>query len=130
MFSFVLYGRARSCIVFFGCVWSIRSCQVLYDILENYTILKPFIFLLRFWIRNSSISKLRKPKLWKSWQSIWNFGILNIKMARYHPPILHYKMLCVLRNKLVFDSSIGTSCRSARAKLPEMMGLSGILWFK
>ena len=48
LFSLVLYGRARSCIVFFGCVWSIRSCQVLYDIIENYTVLEGPVCSCRF----------------------------------------------------------------------------------
>ena len=29
--SLVLYGCAKSCMVLFGCVWSIRSCHALYD---------------------------------------------------------------------------------------------------
>ena len=40
LFSLFLYGCASFCIVFFGCVWSIRSCQVLYDIVKNYTVLE------------------------------------------------------------------------------------------
>ena len=48
LFSLVLYGRARSCIVFFGCVWSIRFCHVLYGIVENYTVLEGPVCSCRF----------------------------------------------------------------------------------
>ena len=48
LFSLVLYGRARSCIDFPGIVWSIRSCQVLYDIVKNYTVLEGPVCSCRF----------------------------------------------------------------------------------
>ena len=31
----VLYGCAKLCMVLFGCVWSIRSCHVLYDFVSG-----------------------------------------------------------------------------------------------
>ena len=122
-------------------------CYLKGDLHRNILNTKPFsryIFGLRYWNDNFDSSSIRSlfscVFKFKGQKNLNNENFDNTSetlvtliskwpgISKFYKPILHYRILCVLSNKfLFFDSSISTSCMSARAKFSEIMGLSWIL---